>query len=53
MLKHRSLTGIVFSIGEVVLCELDMNGWHLWGKVQGLLIAGDHGLGAGATLVCC
>ena len=53
MLKHRSLTRVVFSIREVVLSELYMNGWHLWGEVQGLLIAGDHGLGAGAALVCC
>lgn len=37
--KHRSLTGIVFSIGEVILSELHMNGWHLWGEVQRLLIA--------------
>lgn len=53
VLKRKSLTGIVFSIREVVLRELHMNGWHLWGKVQGFLIAGDHGFGAGATLVCC
>ena len=51
--KHRSHTGVVFSIREVVLCKLNVDGWHLWGKVEGLLITGDHGFGAGATLVCC
>lgn len=47
------LTGVVFSIRKVVLGELNMDGRHLWWKVQGLLIAGDHGLWAGATLVRC
>lgn len=51
--RPSSLTGVVFSVREVVLCELDMDGRHLWGKVQRLLIAGDHGLGAGAALVRC
>lgn len=51
--RHKSLTRVVFSIREIVFCELYMDGRHLWRKVQWLLITGDHGLGAGAALVCC
>lgn len=53
LVSGGELTGVVFPIGEVVLGELHVNGGHLRGEVQGLLIAGDHGFGAGATLVCC
>lgn len=48
-----NLTGVVLSVREVVFGELDVDGRHLRREVQGLLITGDHGLRAGATLVCC
>lgn len=52
LLGVKHLTGIVFSIREVILRELHMNSWHLRRKVQRFLIAGDHGFWTGATLVC-
>ena len=48
-----SLTRVVLPIGEVILCELHVDGRHLRGEVEGLLVAGDHRLGAGAPLVRC
>lgn len=52
LLRVKHLTGIVFSIREVILCELHMNSWHLWRKVQRFLIARDHSFWTGTTLVC-
>lgn len=50
---HICLTGIVFAIREVVLCEFSMDGRHLLGEIEGFLIAGYHALRTGAWLVCC
>lgn len=52
-LRVKCLTGILFSIREVILRELYVNGRHLRRKVQGLLIARDHRFWTGATLVRC
>lgn len=52
-LRGKFLTGILFSIREVILRELYVNGRHLRRKVQGFLIARDHRFWTGATLVRC
>lgn len=48
-----SLTGKILSIWEIIFSKFNMNRRHFLGKIQTLLIAGNHSFRGRPALICC